>query len=363
MTIRELLAKAWDLKASDVHLSPGKPPLRRLNGDIAEFDDEKSLAHVDIRAMLREIMTDEQDAEYEEQKEIDYCLELPQARYRVNAFHNIDGSCAVFRTIPTKILTLDDLGMPDVLKRLTTLERGLVLVTGPTGSGKSTTLAAMIDLVNSSRPAHILTIEDPVEFVHAPKMGLIHHREVGTHTETFASALRASLREDPNVILVGEMRDLETIQLALTAAETGALVFATLHTSSAAKTINRIIDVFPTNQQEQVRTMFADSIQAVISQVLLKRVDKPGRVAAIEVMLGTNAIRNQIRSNKIAQIATTIEMGRELGMQSTDQALLDHLRAGRISLEGARERASDKSKFPDSLMKNGAVVESPSPAS
>jgi twitching motility protein PilT len=231
-----------------------------------------------------------------------------------------------------------------VLKDIALLEHGLVLVTGPTGSGKSTTLAAMIDLVNDTRPAHIITIEDPIEFVHKPKQCLVHHREVGTHTESFATALRASLREDPDVILVGEMRDLETIQLALTAAETGALVFATLHTSSAAKTINRIVDVFPANQQEQVRSMFADSIQAVIAQVLLKK-EGGGRIAAHEIMIGTNAIRNQIRNNKIEQITSTLETSGELGMQSTDQALIQHLKNGLISMENALDVAVDKAKI------------------
>ena len=296
--------------------------------------------------MVYDIMNDSQRKNYEEILEVDFSFEIPSlARFRVNAFNQQNGAAAVFRTIPSKVVTLEELNAPAIFKELPTQPRGMVLVTGPTGSGKSTTLAAMVDYVNENQYAHILTIEDPIEFVHQSKKCLINQREVGPHTMSFANALRSALREDPDVILVGEMRDLETIRLALTAAETGHLVFATLHTSSAAKTIDRIIDVFPAAEKEMVRAMLSESLRAVIAQTLLKTKDGTGRVAAHEIMIGTPAIRNLIRENKVAQMYSSIQTGGNLGMQTLDQCLQDLVRRNVVAMGEARMRAQNKDHF------------------
>ncbi len=302
MDISEILAFANERGASDLHISAGEPPIIRIDGDIQKTDIP-SLPKDEVHAMLYDILNDQQRKVFEEKKEIDFALEIKGiARYRINAFCQSRGEAIVFRTIPARVTTLDELGLPEILADLTKKTKGLVLVTGPTGSGKSTTLAAMIDFINRNRKAHILTIEDPIEFVHKSNLSLINQRGLGANTHSFANALRSALREDPDVILVGEMRDLETISLAMTAAETGHLVFSTLHTSSAAKTVDRVIDVFPPEQQNQIRAMFSESILAVITQNLLKKKDSKGRVAALEIMTGTPAVRNLIREGKTAQI-------------------------------------------------------------
>lgn len=320
MEITELLAFSAEHKASDLHLSAGLPPMIRVDGDVRRIN-LPPLDHKQVHALVYDIMNDRQRKEYEEHLETDFSVEVPGlARFRVNAFNQNRGAAAVFRTIPSKVLTMTELGMGDVFEKISDNERGLVLVTGPTGSGKSTTLAAMVDYVNSSRYEHILTIEDPIEFVHESKKCLVNQREVHRDTLGFNEALRSALREDPDVILVGEMRDLETIRLALTAAETGHLVFGTLHTSSAAKTIDRIIDVFPAEEKSMVRSMLSESLQAVISQKLIKKIGG-GRVAAHEIMIGTPAIRNLIREDKVAQMNSSIQTGAQVGMKTMDASL------------------------------------------
>jgi twitching motility protein PilT len=344
MDLSEVLAFAVKNKASDLHISSGLPPLIRIDGDIKRINVDPLDGHA-VHSMVYDIMNDQQRKDFEEFLETDFSFELPGiARFRVNAFNQNRGPSAVFRAIPSKIVSLTDLGAPSIMAQLATRPRGLILVTGPTGSGKSTTLAAMIDHVNENQRAHILTIEDPIEFVHQSKSCVINQRELNQHTLSFSNALRSSLREDPDVILVGEMRDQETIRLALTAAETGHLVMSTLHTSSAAKTVDRIIDVFPAGEKDMVRTMLSESIQAVISQTLLKRVGG-GRIAGWEVMLGTPAIRNLIRENKVPQMYSVLQTGQESNMQTMDQCLLDLVNRRLISPETAKAVAVDKSKF------------------
>jgi twitching motility protein PilT len=315
MDIIDLLVLTKKSNASDLHISVGSPPMLRMHGEIVRHNREL-LTIEDIKGMLHSVMTDQQRSDYERDLEIDFAISFgDNMRFRINAFNTLNGPAAVLRTIPTQIFSLEDLGAPDILAKLTALHKGLILVTGPTGSGKSTTLAAMMDYINTHESRHIITIEDPVEFVHTSKKSLINQREVGKNTKSFARALKSALREDPDVILVGELRDIETIQLALTAAETGHLVFATLHTNSAAKTIDRIIDVFPAGDKEMVRAMLSASLEAVIAQTLLKK-KEGGRVAAHEIMLGTSAVRNLIREGKVPQLYSMIQMGSKVGMQS-----------------------------------------------
>ena len=346
MDIAELLAFSVKNKASDLHLSSGLPPMIRVHGDVRRIN-LPAMEHKDVHRMIYDIMNDSQRKTYEENLECDFSFEIPNlARFRVNAFFQQRGAGAVFRTIPSKVLTLEELNAPKIFQDISQQPRGIVLVTGPTGSGKSTTLAGMINFINENDHGHILTIEDPIEFVHESKKCLINQREVGPHTLSFANALRSALREDPDVILVGEMRDLETIRLALTAAETGHLVFGTLHTSSAAKTIDRIVDVFPAAEKEMVRSMLSESLRAVISQTLLKTKDGSGRAAAHEIMIGTPAIRNLIRENKIAQMYSAIQTGQALGMQTLDQCLQDLVRRNVVAASEARTRAMNKDLFP-----------------
>ena len=340
--ITELLKFGVQSGASDLHLSAGLPPMMRVHGDVKQLNFPP-LEHKDVHAMVYDIMNDHQRKFYESELECDFSYEIPNvSRFRVNAFNQSRGAAAVFRTIPTEILTLEQLQCPSIFAEIANKPRGIVLVTGPTGSGKSTTLAAMIDYINKSRQYNILTIEDPIEFVHKSNKSLINQREVGLQTKSFANALRSALREDPDVILVGEMRDLETIRLAMTAAETGHLVFGTLHTSSAAKTIDRIVDVFPAEEKDMVRAMLSESLQAVISQTLLKLKDGSGRIAAHEIMIGTPAIRNLIRENKVAQMYSAIQTGQQYGMQTLDQCLVGLMRKGLISKEAAMEKAVNK---------------------
>jgi len=344
MDITELLAFSVQHDASDLHLSTGSPPLIRVDGDVRKLNIPAFDAK-DVNALVYDIMNDRQRKEYEEKLEVDFSFEVPNlARFRVNAFNQNRGPAAVFRTIPSKILSLDDLGCPDIFREISDTPRGLVLVTGPTGSGKSTTLAAMVDYINDSKNDHILTIEDPIEFVHENKQCLINQREVHRDTLSFEAALRSALREDPDVILVGEMRDLETIRLAMTAAETGHLVFGTLHTTSAPKTIDRIIDVFPAAEKSMVRSMLSESLRAVISQTLIKKVGG-GRVASHEIMIGTPAIRNLIREDKIAQMYSAIQTGMSNGMQTMDQCLQNLVNRGMITKAAAMEKAVDKNQF------------------
>jgi len=341
MQITDLLAFGVKNKASDLHISAGLPPMIRVNGDMRRINLPEMSAE-DVGNMISSIMNDLQRKNYQQNLETDFSFELPNiARFRVNAFNTNRGPAAVLRTIPSKVLTLEELKAPRIFQKISDNPRGLVLVTGPTGSGKSTTLAAMMDYLNDTKPAHILTIEDPIEFVHQSKKCLVNQRELGEDTHSFANALRSALREDPDIILVGEMRDPETIGLALTAAETGHLVFATLHTTSAAKTIDRIIDVFPAGEKEMVRSMLSESLKAVISQTLLKTKDGKGRVAAHEIMVSTPAIRNLIRENKIAQMQSSIQTGQNFGMQTLDQCLQDLVRRNIISLADARAKAQN----------------------
>ncbi|MCB1649835.1 MAG: type IV pilus twitching motility protein PilT [Pseudomonadales bacterium] len=344
MDITELLTFSVKQGASDLHITAGMPPLIRVDGDIRKIN-VPAMEHKEVHGLIYEIMNDKQRKDYEQFLETDFSFEVPGlARFRVNAFNQNRGAAAVFRTIPSKVLSMEQLGMGPVFKQVADMPRGLVVVTGPTGSGKSTTLAAMMDYVNNSRYEHILTIEDPIEFVHESKKCLVNQREVHRDTLGFAEALRSALREDPDIILVGELRDLETIRLALTAAETGHLVFGTLHTTSAAKTIDRIIDVFPAAEKAMVRSMLSESLQAVISQTLLKKTGG-GRIAAHEIMIGTPAIRNLIREDKVAQMYSAIQTGSSVGMKTLDQALKDLLQKGLISKEAARAKA----KMPDSF--------------
>jgi twitching motility protein PilT len=344
MDVADLLAFSVKNAASDLHLSAGLPPMIRVDGDIRRVN-VPPLDNKTVHNMLYDIMSDKQRKDFEEFYETDFSFEIQGlARFRVNVFNHNRGVGGVFRTIPSNILTLEDLGAPEVFKTISNHPRGLVLVTGPTGSGKSTTLAAMLDYKNENEFGHILTVEDPIEFVHQSKKCLINQREVHRDTLGFNEALRSALREDPDVILVGEMRDPETIGLALTAAETGHLVFGTLHTSSAAKTIDRIIDVFPAAEKEMVRSMLSESLQAVISQTLLKKVGG-GRVAAHEIMVGTPAIRNLIRENKIPQMYSAIQTGQALGMQTLDQNLIELVKQGVVTKQDARFKASNKDSF------------------
>lgn len=344
MDITELLAFAVKQGASDMHLSAGLPPMIRVDGDVRRIN-LPSMEHKEVHSLVYEVMNDKQRKDFEELLETDFSFEIPGlSRFRVNAFNQNRGCGAVFRTIPSKVLTMEQLGMGNVFKDISMQPNGIVLVTGPTGSGKSTTLAAMIDYINENKYEHILTIEDPIEFVHESKKCLMNQREVHRDTHGFDAALRSALREDPDIILVGELRDLETIRLALTAAETGHLVFGTLHTNSAAKTIDRVVDVFPAAEKAMVRTMLSESMRAVVSQTLLKKVGG-GRVAAHEIMIATPAIRNLIREDKIAQMYSAIQTGQQLGMQTLDQCLTDLVNKKVISREQAKERA----KMPDNF--------------
>lgn len=344
MDITELLAFSAKQGASDLHLSAGLPPMIRVDGDVRRIN-LPPMDHKQVHALIYDIMNDKQRKDYEEFLETDFSFEVPGvARFRVNAFNQNRGAGAVFRTIPSRVLSMEDLGMGEVFRKVSDVPRGLVLVTGPTGSGKSTTLAAMLDYLNNNKYHHILTIEDPIEFVHESKKCLVNQREVHRDTLGFAEALRSALREDPDIILVGEMRDLETIRLALTAAETGHLVFGTLHTTSAAKTIDRVVDVFPAEEKAMVRSMLSESLQAVVSQTLLKKIGG-GRVAAHEIMIGTPAIRNLIREDKVAQMYSAIQTGGSIGMQTLDMCLKGLMAKGLISREAAREKA----KIPDNF--------------
>jgi len=344
MDITELLAFSAKQGASDLHLSAGLPPMIRIDGDIRRVN-LPAMEHKQVHGLIYEIMNDKQRKDFEEYLETDFSFEVPGvARFRVNAFNHNRGAGAVFRTIPSKVLTMEELGMGQVFRDMVSVPRGLVLVTGPTGSGKSTTLAAMVDYLNDNKYEHILTIEDPIEFVHESKKCLVNQREVHRDTHGFSEALRSALREDPDIILVGEMRDLETIRLALTAAETGHLVFGTLHTTSAAKTIDRVVDVFPANEKAMVRSMLSESLEAVISQTLLKK-NGGGRVAAHEIMRRTPAIRNLIREDKVAQMYSAIQTGGSLGMQTMDQCLGDMVERRIINRDVAREKAKMKDNF------------------
>jgi twitching motility protein PilT len=340
----------FEQKASDLHLSSGNPPILRIHGELQRVD-YPPLENDALKAMLYEIAPEYKIKSFEETGDVDFGYEIPNiARFRANFFNQKNGISAVFRQIPNKVVSFEDFEkidapLPPVLKKFAMLHRGLVLVTGPTGSGKSTTLAAMLDYANKNRADHILTIEDPIEFVHESKSALINHREVGIHTKSFASALRGALREDPDVVLVGELRDLETIELAITAASTGHLVFGTLNTQSAAKTVDRIIDVFPADQQNKIRATLSESLKGIVAQNLFKRIDKKGRVAALEVLVFTTAIANLVREGKTHQIPGMIQVGKKLGNQPLDDAIMEHLKMKRVAPEEAYEKALDKKKF------------------
>ena len=340
----------FEQKASDLHLSSGNPPILRINGELHRVE-YPPLDSDTLKGMLYEITPEYKIKVYEETGDVDFGYEIPTvSRFRANFFNQKNGCSAVFRQIPSKVLSFEDFEkfdapLPAVLKKFSMLHKGLVLVTGPTGSGKSTTLAAMIDYANKNRKDHILTVEDPIEFVHESKNALINHREVGIHTKSFASALKGALREDPDIILVGEMRDLETIELALTAASTGHLVFGTLHTASAAKTVDRIIDVFPGDQQNKIRATLSEALKGVVAQNLFKRIDKKGRVAALEILVFTTAVANLVREGKTHQIPGMIQVGKKLGNQPLDDAIMEHLRMKRISPEEAYDKCLDKKKF------------------
>ncbi|HGH6486673.1 TPA: type IV pilus twitching motility protein PilT [Neisseria meningitidis] len=339
MQITDLLAFGAKNKASDLHLSSGISPMIRVHGDMRRINLPEMSAE-EVGNMVTSVMNDHQRKIYQQNLEVDFSFELPNvARFRVNAFNIGRGPAAVFRTIPSTVLSLEELKAPSIFQKIAESPRGMVLVTGPTGSGKSTTLAAMINYINETQPAHILTIEDPIEFVHQSKKSLINQRELHQHTLSFANALRSALREDPDVILVGEMRDPETIGLALTAAETGHLVFGTLHTTGAAKTVDRIVDVFPAGEKEMVRSMLSESLTAVISQNLLKTHDGNGRVASHEILIANPAVRNLIRENKITQINSVLQTGQASGMQTMDQSLQSLVRQGLIAPEVARKTA------------------------
>jgi twitching motility protein PilT len=347
--IDQFLKVMVEQKGSDLHLTTGSVPVMRVHGQMQRIKF-RELTHKDMEALVYEIMDEEWRIKFLDKLDYDFAYEVPGlARFRVNVFWQRKGLGAVLRTIPSDILTADDLGLPEAIRRMCMLTKGLVLVTGPTGSGKSTTLAAMVDLINETRQDHILTIEDPIEFVHENKKCLVNQREVPTNTRSFSNALRAALRENPDVILVGEMRDQETIELGITAAETGHLVFGTLHTNSAPKTVDRIIDVFPAHEQEQVRSMLAESLKGVIAQVLLKAKDGRSRMAAWEIMVGTSAIGNLIRENKIHQIPSIIQTGKKDGMQLLDQHIMEFLMSGKITAEEAYMRSNNKSVFREHL--------------
>jgi len=344
MDITELLTFSAKNNASDLHISAGEPPMIRVDGDVKRIN-VPAMEHKEVYAMVYDIMNDKQRRDFEEFLETDFSFEIPGlARFRVNAFNQNRGAGAVFRTIPSEVLSLETLGAPDIFKEISDNPKGIVLVTGPTGSGKSTTLAAMVDYKNDKDNEHILTIEDPIEFVHKSKKCLVNQREVHRDTLGFSEALRSALRQDPDIILVGELRDLETIRLALTAAETGHLVFGTLHTSSAAKTIDRIIDVFPAAEKDMVRSMLSESLRAVISQTLMKKVGG-GRIAAHEIMIGTPAIRNLIREGKVPQMYSAIQTGGSVGMQTLDQCMQDLVRRQKVTKAEAQPRAIEKSLF------------------
>lgn len=334
-----------DQGASDLHLTSGQPPALRLRGDIERIK-YKTLDNDDLRGMLYEIAPEEKIKVFEETGDVDFGYEIPGlARYRANFFMQKNGVAAVFRQIPNQILTAEQLGLPPVIPKLAALPRGLILVTGPTGSGKSTTLAAIIDVANRTRKDHIITVEDPIEFVHQSQGCIVNHREIGLHTQSFTAALRGALREDPDIILVGEMRDLETISLAIEAASTGHLVFGTLHTSSAAKTVDRVVEVFPASEQAQIRSTLSDGLRAVVAQVLFKRVDKPGRCAALEILIATPAVRNLIRESKTHQLPSMIQTGKKYGMLLLDDAIMDLYNKGWISPDEAYAKANDKARF------------------
>ncbi len=345
MDMTEILMFAHKSGASDIHISAGMPPMLRVHGDMVPLKMEP-LDGDTVRKMIYEVMNDDQRKLFEERRDFDFAIQLQNTgRFRANVYYQTRGMGAVFRTIPEKILSFEQLGLPPALKEIAQYKKGLVLVTGPTGSGKSTTLAAIIDLINETRKCHILTIEDPVEFVHFPKQSLITQREVGAHTMSFANALRGSLRQDPDVILIGEMRDLETIALAITAAETGHIVLGTLHTASAAKTIDRIVDVFPSGEQSQIRSMFSESIRAIICQSLLKKKDGTGKIAAHEIMFSNYAVKNLIRENKVAQLKSVMQTSMGVGMKSMDNALKELVAKQLVTIEEASKYADDKDLF------------------